>query len=81
MKWFLLVSLMSMVSCATTFEKPRLGMSEKEWRLRRPFAQPAAMSEGQTVYRFGEYYYYFRDGRLHHVDGGANVIQIISAPQ
>lgn len=57
------------VGCQSVFA-PKIGMAEKQWLRRTLIGDLAYQDANWRVWKSGNTFYYFRDGKLDHVDQG-----------
>src|SRR5688572_18346052 len=72
--------LLTLSGCASTGQV-EIGMDEKAWR--RTAADPVLMGQaesGEKVWKSGDSFYHFRDGKLARISGGDQQVQVTLGP-
>jgi hypothetical protein len=72
--------LLTLGGCAST-GRVEIGMDEKAWR--RSAADPVLMGQAETgekVWKSGDSFYHFRDGKLARISGADRQVQVTLGP-
>ena len=65
----LIFILLSLSACQSTFA-PSIGMARNQWLRQTIIADQVYLQNNWEVYKSGGKFYYFKDGKLDHVDQG-----------
>ena len=76
MKPILGLLLIALSSCVSS-GRVEIGMGEKAWRRSTVGAELVGSAEsGEKVWKAGESYYHFRDGKLTRISGGVQQVEM-----
>jgi len=67
---FLLILITISLSCCKTSLTQKIGMTRSEWLGQTTIADQVYLGDYKEVWWSEGKYYYFRDGRLNHIDQG-----------